>query len=144
MNKQDESRLRSNKFSLQRRLQFEDGVLLAYLLQEKVFSEGTMQDIESKPTRSGKASALLSTLPRCGPSAFKVFVEALVESGQNDLVELLGPPQTLAPGNEHSPAKTPTEVSSEPKENVASGESNKEQASASKMEETTEQPVNSV
>ena len=95
---------------------------------------------QSKPTRSAKASALLSTLPRCGPTAFKVFVEALDESGQKHLVELLVPPQTLAPRNEHSPAKMPTEVSSEPKENVANGESNKEQTSGSKTKETTEQP----
>ena len=94
--------------------------------------------LQAEPTRSAKASALLSLLPRRGPTAFKFFVEALVVSGQKYLASLLDPGGIIAAQMEQSlPEKeetVPTKVSNETEENV----SNNEYKSGSKRGETPE------
>ena len=93
---------------------------------------------QAEPTISTKASALLSLLPRRGPTAFRVFVEALIISGQKYLANLLDPIGTIAAQMEKSSLEeeetAPTEVSKETEEKG----SNNEHESESKKEDSPE------
>lgn len=69
-----------------------------------VLSEGMMSEITSEHTREQQARALLDILPRRGQSAYDFFHQALVETHQQELADVLKPEFASRP--ELSKAKT--------------------------------------
>ena len=86
---------------------------------------------QAKTSRGAKASALLSLLPKRGPEAFRVFIEALIITDQDILANLLDPNHALASHNEpqHQKIPTSTEVSNDPETQIGSGGATKKEAS---------------
>ncbi|KAI0221544.1 Caspase-2 [Lamellibrachia satsuma] len=89
MDEADKKKLSNNLVRLTEDL--EVGLALLTFLQEKqVLTSENKAKIEILPEKGlDRASALLSLLPKRGPKAFRIFIEALVKYGHEHLAELV-------------------------------------------------------
>ncbi|XP_029435346.1 caspase-2 isoform X2 [Rhinatrema bivittatum] len=79
--------LKKIRVSLARQLDL--GELLEYLMEKDVITLAMRELIEAKPGSFRQSVALLDMLPKRGPRAFPTFCEALRESSQGHLADLL-------------------------------------------------------
>ncbi|KAI0222024.1 Caspase-2 [Lamellibrachia satsuma] len=111
MDDRHREKLRSNRVALIKDLIVNED-LLAQMEQNDIFTPSMVEEIEVKPTKQKRASELLNVLTRRGPDAFRVFVDALVCTGQTHLAKLLEPGitgQGKESRNEYRPLRQPSQ-----------------------------------
>ena len=90
MQEEDRTTLRKNRQALLRDLEAKRVASLLY--SREVFSEDDKDSVNSKTTPMEQREAVLDTLPRKGPKAFRVFCDVLHEVSPH-LEALLRPVQ---------------------------------------------------
>ncbi|XP_074537205.1 caspase-9 [Halichoeres trimaculatus] len=101
------------------------------LYEKGVFTQDMLDEIKSGRTRRDRARKLVVDLETRGSRAFPLFLECLQETGQHTIAELLQngapavqvqpatPTQVIRPAVKPLPVKSPMEVSSQKKDEVA-------------------------
>ncbi|CAH1277656.1 CASP2 [Branchiostoma lanceolatum] len=79
--------LRKNRTFLVREL--EPKLVYDYLVEHGIYNDVMLEDIRAEKTRFDQCTKLLTSLTRRGRDAFRVFCEALDDSGQYDIVDRL-------------------------------------------------------
>lgn len=63
--------------------------VLDYLIQDEIISVGDKDKITAKETQRSQTEALIEMLPSCGNHAFDRFLDALINTEQNPLADVL-------------------------------------------------------
>ncbi|XP_019623612.1 PREDICTED: caspase-7-like [Branchiostoma belcheri] len=79
--------LRKNRTFLVREL--EPKLLYDYLVEHGIYNDVMLEDIRAERTRFDQSTKLLTSLTRRGRDAFRVFCQALDDSGQYDIADRL-------------------------------------------------------
>lgn len=87
MQKCHQEALKKNRVSLAKQLVLKE--LMEHLIEKDVITEEMMEMIQAKPGSFSQNIELLNLLPKRGPKAFSAFCEALQETKQQHLEELL-------------------------------------------------------
>lgn len=100
MEKQHKSLLRCNRVTLAKELDISE--ICQYLVEDGILSDRMVEEIASKRTTFDRNVAFLNKLPGRGPKAFDALYNALVETEQSHLAQLLTPNRTPFMVNDES------------------------------------------
>ena len=100
MDPEDEKTLQSNILYLKRNL--DPGVVLDYLLQERVINFDQKEAVQSEKTKPDKTDKLIQILLFAGSNSFKMFLECLRKCGYKFIADHMSKGPDLRSGMEHA------------------------------------------